>query len=201
MTSRYRIFGLLAVSLFFVACSSSSPKTRYYSLFANTHGAKIDSAGVSDVSIGIGPIVLPEFIDNSAIVSLSEDNRVLVSGSNVWAGDLDSALTRVITQNIAHQLDNAIIWGFPWDSRHRPDFQLKILFDDFVGVMGGDTQLSAKWILLDQKAGNLVSSGNITMNNSTSDATYGNYVFRLNELVNQFSHELALTISDKLNGI
>lgn len=181
--------------IWLVGCSSQAPKTKYYSLFADEAAINgVVRVNQDDISIGIGPIVLPEFLEHSAIVSVSDKHQVRVSGHHAWAGDLDTAMARVLADSISTQLDLNNVWAFPWDARVRPRYQVRIVVEDFSGELGQQVTLKAKWSLVDQTEGILLSTGKGVLRESTASASFDDYVVTMNNLINAFSRDLLVDV-------
>lgn len=186
-------YALLLV-LCLLGCSSSGPKTQYYSLFA-------DRALVSDteteISLGVGPVVLPDFLSSGAIVSRTPSQQVRVSGVHVWAGPLDDAIVRVLVGDLSSALGSQNIQGFPWDGRIRPEKQLRIEIEDFSGVRGGEVSLIARWSLVDASRRGMIKRGRVSLSADTKGADPEAYVAGLNELLHQFARALAEEITQQ----
>ena len=188
------IVTVLVVILGLSACSSSGPKTQYYSLFPGASSEK--NSLKEDLSVGVGPVILPEFLDNSAIVSVFNQNQVRVSGYHAWAGDLDTAIARVMTDHIASATGLNNISAFPWDSRAKPAYQIRIDIEDFSGELGGEVSLKAKWTLIDQEQRRIVATGREALTENTASNAYPDYVKSLNSLLIDFSNVIIGKLSE-----
>jgi len=176
------------------SCSSSGPKTQYYSLFADRDipaglELKLESEGLQ---FGVGPIVLPEYVDHPGIVSLSGTNRLIVSGYNAWAGDLEENVSRVLASNLSAYWQLNEVWPFPWDTRNRPEYQIRLVFETFSGVKGGDIHLKARWTLLKKHKAVLVGAEEIQ--SQANGEGYNHYVAALNAALNSLSGKIATNI-------
>lgn len=174
-------------------CASSGPKTQYYSLFPADYSATDSGSGFKR-SIGIGPIDLPEYINHPGIVSLTGTNQISVSGYNAWAGDLAENLSRVIASNLSSQLGAGTVSAFPWDNRLRPDYQIRVTFQELAGVRGGTVKLKAKWTMLDKTGNKVILTGAEDLEEQAPSSSYNDYVAALNRLVNSLSDRLAQKI-------
>ena len=192
--------GILSLGVLLItSCMSSGPATSYYSLFANKNIAQFD-LDADDISIGVGPIILPEYIENPSVVSLSTTQQVRISGYHAWAGGLKEAMSRVLAQDISSALGLDQVWAFPWDNRVRPNYQIRIVFEEFSGIRGSQVSLRAKWTLLNQRGDEiLISNMEQISTDSTSDSV-GAYVSSLNYLLGQLSENLAKNTADYLNN-
>jgi len=194
-------FVVAAVSLFLWSCASSGPQTSYYSLFPSSSDHPQTSLQDKTLSFGVGPIVLPEYMDNPAVVSLNTSQQIRVSGYHAWGGDLKASMSRVLASNLsrAWQLDN--VWSFPWDSRARPHYQLRLVFEKFAGERGGNIELQAKWQLYNQKQKRVVKIGTVSLSHTLVDDSVDTYVAGLNALLNQFSIVLSKELSKNFESI
>ncbi|MFL0800165.1 MAG: PqiC family protein [Agarilytica sp.] len=171
-------------------CASSGPATQFYSLFSERDIAPTEHS-LEDVSIGIGPIILPDYLDNPAVVSVTNSQRVRIAGYHAWAGSLKESMTRVLADNMSQSLALEGVWGFPWDNRTRPDYQVRIVIEQFDGVRGGEVQLRAKWTVLNKKADKALKLGALSLSETTNSNDVNDYIAALNRLLNGLSGSIA----------
>ena len=183
------------------ACTSSGPKTAYYSLFpeSNIVVNSDTSLNGSGLTFGVGPIVLPEYVDHPGIVSVNNSNRVTVSGYNAWAGDLQENISRVLASNLSARWDVDQVWAFPWDNRVRPFYQVRLVFEDFSGVRGGEVNIVARWTLLNAKGNTSLAVGVERIKTETTSAKYNDYVAALNTAVNELSQRIAEKVAKEVS--
>ncbi len=186
---------LLSVVVGLTSCASSGPATRYYSLFADSSVKSIEHS-LSNISIGVGPVILPDYIEDPSVVSLTSGQQVRVSGYHAWAGNLKESMTRVLADDISGALSLDAVWGFPWDNRVRPDYQIRVVVEQFDGVRGGQVNLRAKWTLLNKSADKVLSVGSVSLSEVSAGGGIDNYVAALNRLLNR----LSMSIAEKLMG-
>lgn len=189
---------LASLSIVLSACVGKGPKTQYYGLFASSNPAVITSHTGTDKSIGIGPVILPDYLDNPAIVTRTNTQQIRVSGYNAWAGDITNQMTRVITDNLSSTLKNDTVWGFPWDTRSRPEYQIRIVVEEFSGILGQDITLRLKWSVLNTKTQELVNVNRDELTVSSADSSYNSYVKALNRALNDWSQVLAKELSNSI---
>ncbi|WP_083607949.1 PqiC family protein [Teredinibacter haidensis] len=193
---------LFAATLSFLltGCVSSGKQTQYYSLFPVKFdaGAATYALSSEDFSLGVGPVSLPEFMDNPSIVSLTYTQQIRISRHHAWAGDLKASVIRVISSNLSQRLNHEKIQSFPWDTRIRPKYQLRINLEDFSGIPGGDVNLVASWVLMDTQKNREVMVGRERINLSSVNDSVDSYVEALNLLINKFTAVLAQKIAVNL---
>ncbi len=189
------------IALFMLAgCVSNSVPTRYYSL------ASIDAPDTSvsslpeSITVGVGPLELPERLDRIGIVSVKKDNELSVSTYSIWAGDLRESMLRVLTGNLSSQLGHDRIWSFPWDNRNRPEYQLRIVIEEFSGKLGDSVSLRVKWSLLGEHGRKELITRRSSYEQSVSARAYRDYVGALNAALNEFSQDLAQQLGETLQG-
>ena len=102
----------------------SSPKTTYYTLHADPIPPAL--AGAKNTRVMVGPVSLPEMIDQPQIVALGSDNQMQVYEYNRWAGSLKSDIGRVIAANLARDLGTSNVWNFAQSTQTNFDYQVLV---------------------------------------------------------------------------
>ncbi|MFQ5645141.1 MAG: membrane integrity-associated transporter subunit PqiC, partial [Thiogranum sp.] len=120
---------IVMLVLFQTGCSigGASRPAEFYVL--NTEpGAPVDgrSAPAGPLSVGLGPIAMPDIFDRPQIVTRPEPNRLDMAEFDRWGGDLNHDLSRVLAQNLMSRLNTDSILPHPWSSSDRPDFQVAV---------------------------------------------------------------------------
>lgn len=191
MNSKLLSLSLMVALLF--GCSSSGPATTYYGLFADKSlEGEFENCGSS---VGVGPVVLPGYLKNPAIVSRSSGQQIRVSGYHAWAEPLDDAIARVLANNVS-ALCNNHSQGFPWDSRARPELQVRVHIHQLDGVRGQDLNLDASIQIFKQgKKAALVESAQVKLSQSSASSDFGDYTQAINALLTQLSQSIAMELS------
>jgi len=102
----------------------TSPKTTYYTL--NADPIPLALAGAKNTRVMVGPVSLPELIDQPQMVVLDGDNQVQVYEYNRWAGSLKSDVGRVIAANLARDLGTSNVWSFTQSTQTNFDYQILV---------------------------------------------------------------------------
>ena len=102
---------LLLCPVFLVSCAIVKGPERAPDYFllapvAKAPGQELPvSSGNQDeggaVSVLVGPVEIPGYLDRPQIVKIGAENRLLLSETNRWAEPLDTAMERVIAQDIS----------------------------------------------------------------------------------------------------
>ncbi|WP_185233260.1 PqiC family protein [Teredinibacter franksiae] len=192
--------GSLILLMLLTACVSSGPKTQYYTLYTQVQPETHTPLVGDKLSFGIGPIILPEYLDHPAVVSRTQTQQIRVSGTYAWGGNLKATVGRVLASNLSEYWQQDSVWAFPWDNRARPEYQIRIVFDDFAGVRGGTVSVNARWMLFEQGGKKEIAVGTIQLSGETTDESVEAYVKSLNSLLNAFSVELAKEVAEELSA-
>lgn len=189
---KIKLFSAFLSFVFLSACSSSGPATSFYTLFPTASSSSSEELLEKPV-IGVALVRLPGYLETSAVVSRSGEQKLNVSGHHAWAEDLDEAVTRVIAGNLRTVIKSEVV-AFPWDSRMRPEWQVNIHIHRLDGERGGEVTLSANWAVYSVKNKKVLQSGYFDQNLATEKADYASYAKAINALVNNMSADLILSI-------
>lgn len=194
--------GLVGCATFLLlGCISKAPQTVFYSLspleISGNSSQRVDGVLILEGSLGVGPIVLPEYMRSSQIVSFTEQTRIRVAANAAWAGDVNANVTRVLTSYLSTQ--NHVVQSFPWDSRARPDWQLLMRFESFGGTKGQSISLSAHWQLINTRQKQVVDQGKVTVSEQLTSTSTQAYIEGINKGLRSFSSKLALVLGKNMN--
>ena len=194
---RLAIFAI-TLGLSLGGCSSSGPKTHYYALFAGTSVAGYTGSsagryplGKPKLTVGVGPVRLPEYLDTSALVTLAGRQQISVSGRHAWAGDLEQSITRVVADELSRLWQVDGVWAFPWDNRIRPDYQVDIVIERLIGQRAGELQLQANWSLKNKNAKTRLLFDKVAFTHTAASDSYEDYVVAMNLLLLQLADHIA----------
>jgi uncharacterized protein len=134
-----------------LSCATLGPKpdpSRFFTLTpipqAEQVPAKIAS-GSGQISLGLGPIKFPGYLDREELVSRVSQNRFAIAENDRWAESLADNFTRVLAQNLAALLRNDRITLYPWPSNRRPAYRVEIEVLRFETDASRNAQLLALW--------------------------------------------------------
>jgi hypothetical protein len=148
-----RAHGLLAcaaVALLLTGCLLGPGTTRTTRLFvlnatATPAGSSDDA---SDLRLGIGRILLPEFLNRPQIVTRTGGNRVRMADFSQWAEPLEKGIPRVLSENLARLTGTDQVSVYPWPTQIEVDLMVEIAVIRFEGDTDGEVSLVARWRLI-----------------------------------------------------
>ncbi len=189
---------IICIFLLAMLSSCASDKITYYYTLrpVETKLADVTPKVNGNTSIGIGPITLPEWLDQTSVISYEKDNLLSIPYYQVWAGDLEPMILNVIAANISSITGRQQVLPFPWDNRHRPHYQVRIHVEEFAGSLGENATLQLKWTLLSDQGKIEELSRAELMRVALDDQQYDTYVSALNTLLSNFSEKLAIELNN-----
>jgi uncharacterized lipoprotein YmbA len=166
-----RLLGL-AASIGLAGCAVSDP-TQYYALgrteaSSSTAGSAESRAsastppssvaGTGTVSIGVGPVILPGYLDRSQIVTRAGTDELELSMFHRWAEPLADGIARILAEEISARVPTERIFIFPWRGvvARVIQYQVVVAVLHFEGRPGGDVTLDTRWRILGRDGDELV---------------------------------------------
>ena len=145
---------IIGLSLLAQAGCASSKPSRYYLLSAvsPTQSAKEDRS----VSVGVGPIEFPKYLDRPQIVTRGSRNRLLFGEFDRWAEPLERNFARVLVENLAALLSTDNVVRYPWMRSVQIDYQIFVTVNRFDATTSGDTVLHVRWSVNDGDGHNVI---------------------------------------------
>lgn len=182
---------VLAAGLY--ACGTSQP-TRYYLLSSN---APASSAAQSELTVGVGPIVLPPYLDRREMVSRSSNSELGVAVYHQWGEPLRDNISRVLSEDLGRRLGTDRIIRLPVKRSLRRalviDYQVTIVFGSFEKNPDGEVLLEARWAILDNDKNELLlrRSG---YSQTPTDSDHAAQAAAQSELLARLGEEIAAAV-------
>jgi len=198
--NRFTTLILLLISFVLSACGNFSPRpdpSRFFSLTAIAQPAALtvkESSNPGGVSLGIGPIRLPGYLDRQEIVTRVSPNQIDLSEYDHWAEPLETNFDRVLGQNLSVLLPVDRLVFFPWESTRSPTYQLEVEVLRFEANAAGDVQLSARWVVLETSKKVALKSGETLLSRQPATKSTDAAVAALSETLADLSREIAKAI-------
>lgn len=128
---------LALATLLFAACAGSR------SFYVLTPDGPSPSGGGR--GIGVGPVVLAEYIDRPNLVLQDAPNRLAVAEDHRWAGDLAASIARVTAANLGRRLQTGNVRTYPWQHDDEISSQVTLDIRQLHGCQDGYAVLEAGW--------------------------------------------------------
>jgi uncharacterized protein len=143
------------MSLALAGCFGTSRSSRFYTLepLQVREGA---GATAADVTLAVGPVELPDYIDRPQIVTRSGNNELVIAEFERWGGSLEKQINGSLVATLGDRLATRSIAVVPWRSAvlssGTPD-RMRVSVSRFDGVPGHSVVLQARWELRRQTGG------------------------------------------------
>lgn len=182
--------GLMLIML--VACASNAP-SRFYVLssLTGTGGEPETASDKRKVTIGIGPVELPAYLDRQQVVTRVSANELHLAGFDEWAEPLGDSFTRVLIENLSVLLPKDFFRIFPFRGSESIDCQVEVEVFRFDGRLGGDASLMTRWSIFGEDDKNLLLTRNSSFKEATAGPGYGALVAAQSRTVEALSREIA----------
>ncbi len=191
----YLLVTVLLVLLTGCSIGGSSRPSEFYVL--NTEPAPPVSGregAAAPLSVGLGPVTLPDIFDRPQIVTRPQPNRIDLAEFDRWGGNLNRDLNRVLAQNLMTRLNTDSILLHPWSRNDRPDYQVTVQVFRFDGEIGKTATLEGVWRLLDGAQSCELSSQRFRFDESPAGAGYPEFVSAMSRAIAGLSQEIAEAI-------
>ena len=140
--------------------------------------------------IGIGPLRIPKYLDRPEIVTRYEQNGIRINEFHQWAGPLKDNVATVVGKNLSLLLGEQNTVRYPWRNSTGVQFQIRINIQR-LDVEDRLAVLSADWTIADIKRRSTSVSHRTNVEIPVSGDSYPDKVIGINEVLNQFSLEIA----------
>lgn len=134
---------VVCLVLLALAACSSPPKERYYTLAAP--GAPAPAPGATAPSVAVGPVTVPETVDQPQFVVRVAANEVSIYEFHRWASPLKGEIARVIAANLGQELGTTRVWSYAQTTLGKPDYQVLVDVQRFDSTLGDAVTVEALW--------------------------------------------------------
>lgn len=178
------------------ACSLLQPQpdpTEFFvltPLAASTPG----EPGTDELLVGVGPIIVPEYLDRTNIVRRFAPNRVAISELEWWAEPLETSLLRVIGDNLAARLGTPAVLRYPWPILMKPAYSVAINFSRFDILSENRVHLSARWVVRGGQPRRALLTRESSIEKTAASAATADAVAALSQTLDDLSAEIASAI-------
>lgn len=195
MTRRSSLRTVVALLTLLAAagCFSRPVPPRSYVLAPASAPAPAPPAAGRGPTVGVGPVVIPAYLDRPAIVVRAAGDEVRLSEEHRWAESLKDGVARVVAENLSVMIPTEAVVVFPWRTPWTLQYRVTLEILRFDGPLGGATVLNARWRLLDGTGKELVLKA-VNISEAASDATHAAMVSAQSRLLARISRDIAAEI-------
>ena len=100
-------------------------------------------------AIGIGPVKIPEYLNQPEIVTRITQNELRLDEFAKWAEPLENNISRALAENLPSLLCIRTITVFPWRGQTPIDYRIDVHVIQMDGMLGGSAFLDVSWSVAD----------------------------------------------------
>jgi len=189
---------ILASALVSVAGCAATPPAEFYVLTPMESSSAVVSAAEEGegVSLGVGPVRLPHYLDGPQLVTRPAPNRLQKDEFHRWGGTLEGNLVPVLAQNLSILLGIDDVAMYPWDEPVDPKYRVRLDVLRFDGVLGGSVDLDSRWEIIgpdpsDRFGLKLLGAGRTALSEPVAGEDYVGLVAAQSRALEALSRELA----------
>ncbi len=186
---------ILGVFLILTGCAGTAP-TKFYSL---TSEVSPDAAYRSvpadrDLSVGVGPVKIPDYLDRPQIVTRTGQNEIKISDFDKWAGSLETDISRVLAENLSALLSTGHVYTYPWKSYASLNYRVEVDVARFEGT-AGHVVLKATWRILEGKEKKVILMDAANIGEQADGTDYASLVAAESRVLADLSRVIAVSIN------
>ena len=190
-------------TLLLIGCGSSTQRVEFYTLnpLSGIQGQVNTAESDQKLSIGVGPVEIPEILDRPQIVTRNGPNKLNVDEFHRWAGRIDESFAQVLAENISLLLGTDQVAVYPWQTDFKPHYRIALKIRYFEGQWGEDVLLEAIWSVSNQQSQQTRSVRKSVINEPLSTTPdYEALVAAHSRAIAQLSREIVQEIQNLQSG-
>jgi uncharacterized lipoprotein YmbA len=186
---------LTSAVIFVSGCLGRSPSPAFYALTpVQDQIFSRRSSPVHHAVIGIGPVKLADYLDESQIVTRTSDNRLVKAEFNRWVGSFKNNFMNVLADNLGSLLSTERIYLYPWRLSVPINYQVTVDVVRCDGRLGDAAWLEARWSIFKGPDKKLVKMMRSSIREPVTGADYAALVAAESQAVAKLSQEIATAI-------
>ncbi len=201
MKNKTVVSSTLYLLVLLVSGCGSSPDSKFYTLNALPREASSPGTvqGNASVLVKVGPVTIPDTLDQSQIVTRSGPNELDLNEFNRWGGDLQTDFQRILGENISILLPTDHVVLYQEIILSPVDFQVIVNVREFEGQLGGAVTLNADWSVIKLGKEKSVAVRKSVLHENTDSSDFPGYVAAQSRLLAKLSRQISDEIRKQMN--
>ena len=187
---------MAAFGMIFFGCAGTSKPSNFYLLrpLPASEDSLTTAGGKDALSLLVGPITLPAYLDRTQIITLFGNNELTMDEFSRWAEPLQDNFYRVLVENLSQLLNTPRVYAYDRRGPAPADFQIIIDITRFDSNVKGDAYLTAFWTVAGKDGDSHKIERKSVFRATAPTADLKGMVTAQNRLLTKFSREIATTI-------
>ena len=185
---------MLCLAVVGVGCSVLSPQPDRSKFFVLTSVTREAARTNDGLSLGIGPVAMPRYLDRPQIARRRDENELVFSPDRLWGEPLEQGVRRVLTSDLGKILGTVDILQYPWSTGMRVEYQIPIAIGRFEADEHGTVTLAARWAIRRPGRADVLLSREARIQRTARDASTASVVAAMSEAIGALSDEIAAEV-------
>jgi len=144
-----------------------------------------------DISVGVGPINIPDSLKRPQIVTLTSTNELDLAEFDRWAGALEDNMSAVIAENLSMLLSTDNVHIYPWSRSVTTDYQVAVDIIRFDGSLGDNAEMIARFTIFGENGQKMLMKKRVQYSEPAEGHDYGALVAAMSRALSDFSRDTA----------
>jgi uncharacterized lipoprotein YmbA len=184
-----RIFLTIAFIVLLIGGCANTRPAKFYTL--NSISNPNEGQPERDLSIEVGPVEIPDYLDRPHLVTRTSQNELRISDFHKWAGSLNDDISRVIVENLSSLLSSDNVYIYPWAQSIPVSYRVRVKVNRFEGVLGEQVVLKAYWSIYGENGKQLLARDSSGFYEDTGKGGYNDTVAAMSRAIEKLSSEIA----------
>jgi uncharacterized lipoprotein YmbA len=155
--------------------------------------AALSSVVKPDLTIGVGPVTLPPYLDRPQIVTRASRTKLELGEFDQWAAPLQDTFARVLAEDLSLLLGTDRVLLHPWPRTTDVDYQVTVDVIRFDGGVGGEVVLAVRWSLI-RADGKELTMRKTRLQAPANPRDYEATVTAMSRILEDLSRDIAATL-------
>lgn len=184
---------LFVIQLSVTGCTGTSAHSRFYTLHAlgDEDATQGVSASTHTLSVAVGPVEIPDYLDRSQIVTRSSPNELKLAQFDRWAGSLKEDIVRVLSENLTRLLSRNGGSVSSWESCAASDYRVALYIRRFDIMSKGNVLINARWDIIGKDGVEILLTSESSAEDPIADETYSAKAAAMSRALGKLSRDIA----------
>jgi uncharacterized protein len=193
-----RALPILGVLLLILTGCANTQSSKFYMLESMSGSIPVGAGAPFDqnLSVGLGPVTIPDYLDRPQIVTRSNQNSILLAEFDRWAEPLSGTIMRTLVENLSALLHTDNVVPYPWPASVDVSYQVLVELFRLDGILGEKAILDVQWSVLGKKGKKVFLLKRSTFVEPTRETSFAALVSAESRALDNLSREMASAIRD-----
>jgi uncharacterized protein len=169
---------------------SPAPDPSRFFVLTPVAGAEASAAPPTGLSVGLGPVTVPGYVNRAELVVRTSPNEVRLLGSNRWAEAIGKNVTQVLAQDLTLMLGTERLVIFPWYG-NAPRYQVQVEVQRLEQDLQFQALLTARWEIHDLTSKTVVAARQSNITRPAAAASIDAGVAAMSAAIGELSQDIA----------